>query len=318
MTRASSIPPKSGVASSPARKLVQEEAAIFETFVVPRYLSFFGERLLEMIVPGSDARVCHLGCRTGYPDRALLERLPGAHVHGVDASEHAIELARAKALALKPEATKGSANEGVVFDYRVAEGLPTSFPPGAFSHAFTLHPLATPAERRLIFEELARIVAPRGQALVAMPMRGSFVEIADLLRECALKYELSDLMNAVEAAALLRPTDDMLKRDFEVVGFEYVEVDVWMRTLKYAGGRSFFEDPVTRLLLMPEFRVSLPLDESGNATIPISNAGGTTPGLSVTSMDPFAYVREAIDKYWSDGTFEMTVNVGVVSGRRRI
>jgi hypothetical protein len=27
-------------------------------------------------------------------------------------------------------------------------------------------------------------------------------------------------------------------------------------------------------------------------------------------------VREAIDKYWSDGTFELTVNVGCATGRR--
>jgi hypothetical protein len=27
-------------------------------------------------------------------------------------------------------------------------------------------------------------------------------------------------------------------------------------------------------------------------------------------------VREAIDKYWSDATFELTVNVGCASGRK--
>jgi hypothetical protein len=30
---------------------------------------------------------------------------------------------------------------------------------------------------------------------------------------------------------------------------------------------------------------------------------------------PLSYVRDAIDKYWSDGTFEVTVNVGCASGR---
>ena len=80
---------------SPARRLGPEDAAIFETFVVPRYLSMFAERLLGMIARGPDARVCHVQCRTGYPDRTLLERLPGAHVFGCDASEPASDLARA-------------------------------------------------------------------------------------------------------------------------------------------------------------------------------------------------------------------------------
>ncbi|MDF2694789.1 MAG: Biotin synthesis protein BioC [Labilithrix sp.] len=294
MTRSSfPPPPKREVTPSPARQLGHEEAAIFETFVVPRYLSMFGERLVSMLAPGRDARVCHIGCRTGYPDRLLVERLPDVHVHGCDASPYAIELACAKASAL----VKGDSN--IAFDYRVADFLPLAFPSGAFSHAFTIHPLAAPQERRQLLEELARIVAPRGQALLAVPLRGSFVEIADLLRECALKYELVDLTSSVEAAMQLRPTGESFERELEEVGFEYVDVEVQTRTLRFPSGRGFFEDPITRLLLMPEFRVNLMLGAPGGA------------------LDPFDYVRDAIDKYWSDGSFQMTVNVGVVSGRRK-
>lgn len=276
--------------ASPARRLGPEDAAIFETFVVPRYLSLFAERLLDMLVGGKDARVCHLQCRTGYPDRTLLERLPGAHVFGCDGSEHAIELARAKASMLTRK------HPGSAFDYRVHEGTPLPFPAGAFSHAFTLHPLTAPAERMRLFEEIGRLVAPRGQALVAMPLRGSFPEVADLLREFALKFERTDLTNAVEAAVQLRPTEEMITRELEAVGFEFVDVDMRPRTLKFESGRGFFEDPVTRLLLLPEFKLNLALDDVA---------------------DPFSYVRDTIDKYWSDGTFELSVNVGVVTGRRK-
>lgn len=274
------------IATSPARRLGSADAAIFETFVVPRYLSFFAQQMLRMIVSGRDARVCHVQCRTGYPDRTLLEKLPNAHVYGCDNSEHAIELARAKALTLP----------GFVADYRVIEGITLPFPAGAFSHAFTLHPLVAPAERRRLLEELARITAPRGQALVAMPLRGSFGELADLIRECALRHEQSDLTNAVEAAVQLRPTDDLFARELEAVGFEHVEVDASLRTLRFESGRDFFEDPVARLVLLPEFRSTLGIDDVAA---------------------PFAYVRDAIDKYWSDGAFELTVNVGVASGRRK-
>ncbi len=276
---------RSQIATSPARRLGPEDAALFDTEVVPRYLSLFAERMLSMIAAGPDARVCHLGCRTGFPDRDLLAKLPGVHVHGADPSEHAIALARRNAAAVP----------GLVADYRVAETFPLSYPAGAFSHAFTLHPLAAPEERTRMLEELARIVAPRGQALVAMPLRGSFLEIGDLLRECALKHELSELTDAVEAAAQLRPTDEMFANELGAVGFEYVDVDVRPRTLKFLSGRAFFEDPVTRLLLLPEFRVN----------------------LGVTDDMPFSYVRDAIDKYWSDAPFELTVHVGCVSGRRK-
>lgn len=281
-------PPRGDGAFSPARRLSPADAAVFETHVVPRYLSLFGDRMLDMIAEGRDARVCHVHCRTGYPDRELLAKLPNAHVFGCDASEHAIALARAKA----------QATPGFLTDYRVVAGTTMPFPAGAFSHAFTLHPLAAPSERKLLVEELARIVAPRGQALIAIPLRGSFVEIADLLRECALKRELPDLSDAVEAAMQVRPTEDQLVHELEAVGFEFIETDVRKRTLTFESGRDFFDDPVTRLLLLPEFRVNLALREDR------------------TDDAPLDYVREAIDKYWSDGGFDLGFDVGVISGRR--
>lgn len=265
----------------------REEAAILETFAVPAYLSLFGERVLATLADAEEARVCHLQCRSGYPDAELVARLPGVHVYGRDPSPHAIDLAKAKARTLSGET-------GAHFDYAVAEGYPLDFPKGAFSHAFALHP--RPAERHAIVKELARLVAPHGQALLAMPLRGSFVEIADLLTECALKHDLPGLEKAARAAMTERPTDAVLEQELASAGFDFLEVDIRHRTLKFAGGRAFFEDPVTRLLLLPEFRLDPEL----------------SPGV-----DPLAYVREAIDKYWSEGTFELTVAVGVVSGRRR-
>ena len=280
-------------------QLGHEDAAIFETFVVPRYLSLFGERVTAMLAEGSDARVCHLDCRTGYPDRTLLERLPGAHVYGCDPSDHAVQLARTKAAALAHD------RAGAIFDYWVAPSLPLPFPGGAFSHGFVLHPFAS--SRQSFLEELARILAPSGQAIVAMPIRGSFVEILDLLRECALKHELTELARALDDASALRPTDDMFMRELERVGFEFVEIDVRQRSLKLPSGRAFLEDPVIRLLVIPELRATLGLGEPR----------ADEPSTEVLALDPFDYVRDAIDKYWSDGSFAVTVNVGVVSGRRR-
>jgi hypothetical protein len=62
--------------------------------------------------------------------------------------------------------------------------------------------------------ECARLLAPDGQALVAVPMDGSFQEVFDLLREFALKYEADDFARAVE-----RPTMDVLGAELRQAGF---------------------------------------------------------------------------------------------------
>jgi len=268
---------------APPSVLAPSDAAVFETFVVPRYLALFGELALELLAVAPGAQVIHVGCRTGYPDRGVVMKVPRAHVVGCDASPHALELARAKARA-------GAAD----IEYIECHEIPLPFPDQSFSHALSLQPPADPASREGLFVEMRRLLTQHGQAIVALPMRGSFVEVGDLLREYALKNEEPALAQAVDRAMMSRPTVEVLTSELEAAGFEYVDVDLRPAVIGFEGGRDFVEDPITRLLLWPEFRRNLGID-----------------------LDkPMAYVRDAIDKYWSDSRFELTVNVGCATGRR--
>jgi SAM-dependent methyltransferase len=266
-------------------KLGPAESAIFETFVVPRYLRAFGELLVEMLADGDEAQVAHVLCRTGYPDHAIARRLPGAHIHGCDPSPYAIELARAKA----------STTPEMVGDYRLSEALPVPLPSSAFSHALSVHPVVRPRERARLLAECTRLLAPHGQAVLAIPLRGSFQELFDLFREFALKHEAVEVMQAVEHASLVQPTTEMFAAELEGAGLQYVEVELRTSVLEFESGRGFFEDPITRLALLPELRGTLAMEDVDQ---------------------PLAYVRDAIDKYWSDATFELTVNVGCATGRK--
>lgn len=262
------------------------DAAVFETFVAPRYLKPFADLAVEMLAAGRDAQVVHLQCRTGYPDHEIAQRLPGCHLFGCDASPSAVELARAKA----------ATTPGMVAEYRLAGAAwPCPFPTGAFSHAVSLHPLVRPEDRGGLVSELARLLAPHGQLLIAMPLRGSFPEVADLLREYALKAESASLTEAVDRASFGRPTVELLGAELEKAGFGFVDVELRTSVLEWRSGRDFYEDPIARLVLFPEFQAQLDMDDL---------------------EQPWAYVRDAIDKYWSDASFELTVNVGCASGRK--
>ena len=52
-----SIDERAEFADGGRARLGPAEAAIFETFIVPRYLSLFGEFALEMLVESDDAQV---------------------------------------------------------------------------------------------------------------------------------------------------------------------------------------------------------------------------------------------------------------------
>ena len=266
--------------------LSPEDAAVLETFVVPRYLSLFGELVLQMLLKsGGGARIAHLGCRVGYPDRQIVERVPGATVTGVDPSAPAVELAR----------NKNSLHSGSAVEYVSGSVFPTTLNSRAFSHVLCLHPIADTYGRAELFREMTRLMYPGGQALVALPLRGSFQEIGDLFREYALKEDDRELDRAVEDSTLERPSIESLANELEEAGLDDVDVEIRQTTLTFPNGRAFVEDPASRLLILPELQAQ----SRGHAL-----------------EKPLAYVRDAIDKYWSDGDFELTLHVGCASARQ--
>jgi SAM-dependent methyltransferase len=263
------------------------DAAAFDDAVVPRYLSFFGGLVAEMLIPSQGAQIVHLGCRTGYPDPLVAEKVPTATITGVDGSPEALDVARGKATLFTDVQTS----------YLVQEGVPTSLPEACYTHTYAVHPGCDAAGRGALLAEMRRLLIPGGQALIALPLRGSFPEINDMVREYALRQDLTELGQAVEAAAASRPTIETLSEELEGVGLSEVDVDVQLIAVSFADGREFLEDPIARLMVFPEMSVLLPLDRE--------------------ILGPCVrYVHDAISKYWSEGVFELTVNVGCASARR--
>jgi ubiquinone/menaquinone biosynthesis C-methylase UbiE len=268
----------------PLAALEERDVAVFETFVVPRYLSIFGMLALEMIVACERAMVAHIGCRTGFPDTLMASCLPGATIVGFDPSAPAIELAR----------TKSSLIRDVSFDYRVG-GTPLPVPDASFSHAISLHPQLDPDGRSTLANEMFRVLASGGQALLSMPLRGSFQELADLLREYALKHEAGEVTRAIETNITSRPTLETFTEMLENAGFDEVDVEVRAMQLPFKSGRDFFEDPVSRLMIVPDIQMLIGIEDLAS---------------------PLIYVQDAIDKYWAEQQFELSVNVGCASARK--
>lgn len=267
-----------------SEKLGPADAAILETFVVPRYLHLFGELALEMLSSGPEARLLHVGCRTGYPDQKFYERIDDAEILGIDSSLAVLELARHKV------AVRGTTG----IDYRILDALPGGLDAGSFTHAVCLHPIVSDAQRAELFATLRWLLCSGGQALTALPLRGSFQEVADLLREYALKHEEAEFGKRLEASLSARPSLETLSEQLEDAGFEDVDIEVRHTSIVFDGGRAFFEDPVSRLLILPEVRSWLPGEDL---------------------QHPLEYVREALDKYFSEGRLDLSLNVGCASSR---
>src|SRR5688572_18946075 len=115
----------------PGAMLAADDVTEFEQVVVPSYLSYFASLTVELLMPYSPAMIAHVGCRTGFPDDAITDKLPGSTIVGVDMSSAALDLARSKA----------SLHSGMRATYEVADSLPTGLPADGFTHALAIHPL---------------------------------------------------------------------------------------------------------------------------------------------------------------------------------
>src|SRR6185312_14542740 len=133
--------------------------------------------VLAMFLASERARVAHFGCRTGYPDSELRARSESTSLIGLDGSTAAVELARNKARLLPFDRV----------EYRVSQRYPSVLPSASYSHAVSLHPPADARGRKSLLADMARVLYRGGQALVSLPLRGSFQEAVDLFREYALK-----------------------------------------------------------------------------------------------------------------------------------
>jgi SAM-dependent methyltransferase len=267
--------------------LSEADALLFESAVVPRYLSFFASLAVQMLLPFTPAKIAHLGCRGGFPHVELVDRFPGATIVGVDASEASIAIARSKA----------DGFSGATLEYHVAEGLPASLELGSFTHALAIHPMGGPDDRGQILNDLYRTLLPGGQAVFALPLRGSFPEVSDMLREFALRLDLTDLGKAIDLAAANRPTIETVSEELENAGLTDVDVDVSLIAISFANGRELVEDPIARLMVFADMAAILPAEPN-------------------VLQAAFKYVEDAIQKYWAEGVFELTINVGCASGRK--
>jgi hypothetical protein len=239
----------------------ESEIGALEAQVLPKYLSIFHSLALGKLTLSSNAKVATLGLLASSLKTSIAALHPSAEVEPLSA-------------------------------------IPIPHGDKSFSHAVAVHPLTPPAERRRLFNELFRVLGQDGQLALAIPLRGSYPEVSDMLREYALKSDSTRVAEAVEIAAQSRPTPETLTEELEGVGFDDVSVSLELLSVPFESGKDFVGHPLLSLVVGRDVAAAL--------------------GLPRETVDPaLAYVEEAIGKYWSEGPFELAVNLGCVSATKR-
>lgn len=148
------------------------------------------------------------------------------------------------------------------------------------------------ADESSALREISRVVAPGGPVVVTALLRGTFVELADLLVEAAEQEDLPGLRGAVLDGREEDPDLDLLERRTLDAGFRVHQCGHVELLLSYPDGAAVVQDPFVRAAVLPML-----LPERESILLP--------PAV-------LSRLARAVDTYFDGQPFTLTVHVGVL------
>ncbi len=276
---------------TPAEKEIRL-AKLYDAEILPAYAARFAALLTRAIEVRAGARVVEIGCATGTLTRELARRFDlDSQVTAFDASPAFIAEARAR-IEAEP-APHAQVALGAHPD------LPSSIPLADRSADLVVSNLviATDADPRAAVREAARLLVPGGQLALSAPLRGTWSEFLDLFRDVLRENGKLESLAAVDRYVAALPDGESLARRLAEAGLEQIEVTAARWEILFRSAREFFFAPLIELGPLPQWK--------------------RLSGHGDQMQDVFFFTKEAIDTYFKDRVFAVTIAGAAVTGRKK-
>jgi SAM-dependent methyltransferase len=268
-------------------------ARVYDDEIVPAFAARFAALLLREAPLADlrpDARVLEVGCATGHLTRELAGRLgEGCRLTAIDESEPFLEEARARLAAPgRPRGARVTLQLGSPLDLPIDHGA-VDLAVSNLAAAAVPDPAAAACE-------IARVLAPGGRAVLTAPLRGTWTEFLDLFRDVLREAGKPEGVAALEAYVQSLPDGDTAARWLEEAGLVDASVDVERWEILFRSAREFFFAPLVELGPLPRWK--------------------QLSGRGDEMQDVFFFTKEAIDTYFKDRVFAVSVVGAAISARR--
>ena len=264
-------------------------AKIYDAEVLPIWSRRFGRLLLRDLALPPKAMVLDVGCGTGYPSLEILGKMDDeGRIIAIDPSSPMLDEARNKAGRL--------AGKRIFFRSEAATPK-LVFADDVYDLVICnagLHEFDDP-ERAV--REFARVAKPGGRVAVTLPLAGTFDEFFDLFREVLGKLDRQDAIDRLDA--------HLTQLSAARAGRGVV------RGRRARRRRAASGTPSRCLFKSSREFFFAPLIEYGPLAEWKAIAGKGQP-----MQDVFWHLKAAIDAYYAGRPFAVTVNAGIVRGRK--
>jgi ubiquinone/menaquinone biosynthesis C-methylase UbiE len=269
---------------------IEKLARIYDEEIAPVWGARFGKMLLRNLAVPQKGQVLDISCGTGYPTVEILRRMSeGSRLIAIDASSAMLDVARRKVADLGPLGKKG------VF-FRTESAVPKlSFADEVYDLVVCNLGLGEMPSLETALRDFARVAKIGGEVRCTLPIAGSFQEFHDLYREVLIKHDRGDALERLERHIARYPAIEQVERMMKAAdldgGVEYEEF-----SLLFKSSREFFFAPVIEYGPLAEWK--------------------EIAGEGQEMQDVFWYIKEAIDAYWGDRPFQVTVKAGCIIGKK--
>ncbi len=264
-------------------------ARIYDDQIAPVWGSRFGKMLLRGLAVPERGQILDISCGTGYPLVEVLRRkADSTRVIAIDASSAMLDIARRKV------ADSGQ-GKGVFF--RTESPLPRlSFADDVYDLVLCNLGLAEMPSLKGALHDFARVTKLGGEVRCTLPLAGTWQEFHDIFREVLVKHDKHEALERLDQHLASYPSVDDCCELMLAAGLDpTVEIEEF--TLLFKSSREFFFAPVIEYGPLPGWK----------------EIAGTGQEL----QDIFWYIKEAIDAYFGERAFQITVKASCLIGRKR-
>jgi ubiquinone/menaquinone biosynthesis C-methylase UbiE len=278
------------MSSSRRRSLKFEKLArIYDREILPIWSHRFGRMLLRGLDVPERGQVLDVVCGTGYPATEVLRRMgDSSRLIAIDASSAMLDIARKK--------ISKTGHKGVFFRTESAEPR-LSFADDVYDIVVCNLGLMDMEQPARALADFARVTKPGGEVRVTLPIAGTFDEFHDLYREVLVKHDRPDALQRLnDHVAAEYPTPEVLEGWLQSAGLAQYNIEVDEFSLLFKSSREFFFAPVIEYGPLIKWK--------------------EVAGRGQDLQDIFWYIKEAIDAYFADRAFEVTVKACCVVGSK--
>lgn len=269
------------------KKSDKELAFLQDLYVSTDWGERFAELVDEHVELPKEGRALYVAAGTGGHAMAMQERVGNELIFTcTDESEECLELARAKAVAMKAKT-----------EFRRVPLEALGFVDDFFDLVIGDASLVAPERLREMFEEMMRVAAPGATVALTLPTSSSFGEFFSIYWEALHNAHMDDHEFDVETLITELPTVSAVEEMAENGGLENISSWTRVEEFDYESGEAFMDSPLITDFLLKNWLSTIE-DEEMLARV-------------------LSEIKSIIDEERHSMDFALSVKATLVSGRKK-